>query len=95
VARAHHRCDLSYSAQQGSSFSRATDAPPAGYQFALGGFDGFRQVNGVLATSATQNTTLSTGGAAVLPLGLRLNATFRRTRASRGPLRTDQQVAIP
>jgi len=86
--------DLSYSAQQGSSFSRATDAPPAGYQFALGGFDGFRQVNGVLATSATQNTTLSTGGAAVLPLGLRLNATFRRTRGIAWTLRTDQQVAI-
>src|SRR6266487_3691186 len=63
--------DVTYSAQQGSSFSRATDTPSAGYQLALGGFGAFRQVAGLLATSATQTTTVSTGGAAVLPLGLR------------------------
>ena len=86
--------DVTYSTQQGSSFSRATDAPPAGYQFALGGFDGFRQLDGVPATSATQNRTLSTGGAAVLPLGLRANATYRLTRGVIWTLRTDEQVPI-
>ncbi len=86
--------DVTYSAQQGSSFSRATDTPPAGYQLALGGFDGFRQVDGLLATSATQNTTLSTGGGAVLPLGLRANATYRLTRGVIWTLRTDAQVPI-
>src|SRR5439155_1506964 len=90
--------DVSYGAQQASSFSRVTDAPPTGYQFALGGFDAFRAVNGVPATSATQSTTLSTGGAAVLPLGLRLNATFRRMRriawTSPGPPRIGSRRGI-
>ena len=86
--------DVTYSAQQGSSFSRATGTPPPGYQLALGGFDAFRQVDGSLATSATQNTTLSTGGIAVLPLGLRANATYRLTRGTIWTLRSDQQVPI-
>ena len=86
--------DVSYSAQQASSFSRVTDAPPATYQLALGGFDGFRQVNGLLATSATQGSTLATSGAAVLPLGLRANATYRLTRGVGWTLRADQQVPI-
>ena len=86
--------DVSYSANQGSSFSRATDAPPAGYQLALGGFDGFRRVNGLLATSAMQNTTLATSGAAVLPLGLRANASYRLSRGVGWTLRADQQVPI-
>src|SRR5207237_922394 len=63
--------DLSYSAQQASSFSRATDAPSLSYQLALGSLGGFRQAGGLLATSASQNTTLSTGGTVLLPLGLR------------------------
>jgi hypothetical protein len=86
--------DVSYSAQQGSSFSRAMDAPPVGYQFALGGFDGFRQVNGLLATSATQATTFATSGATVLPLGLRATASYRLTRGVGWALRADQQVPI-
>src|SRR5207248_11489092 len=44
--------DVSYSAQQGSSFSRATDAPSLSYQLALGNLDGFRQLVSRLATSA-------------------------------------------
>ena len=86
--------DVTYSAQQGSTFSRATETPSAGYQLALGGFDAFRQVDGLLATSATQNTTLSTGGVAVLPLGLRANATYRLSRGIIWTLRTGEQVPI-
>ena len=86
--------DVTYSAQQGSVFSRATDTPDAGYQLALGGFDGFRQVDGQLATSATQTTSLSTGGVAVLPLGLRANATYRLTRGIIWTLRAEEQVPI-
>jgi hypothetical protein len=86
--------DVTYSAQQGSVFSRATDTPPAGYQFALGGFNGFRELDGLLAASATQNSTWSTGGAAVLPLGLRANATYRLTRGTMWTLRADEQVPI-
>src|SRR3989475_7751943 len=86
--------DVTYSAQQGSSFSRATGTPSAGYQLALGGFDAFRQVGGLLATSAAQNTTLSTGGVAVLPLGLRANATYRLSRGIIWTLRTGEQIPI-
>jgi len=86
--------DVTYSALLGSTFSRATDLPPANYQFALGGFDAFRQVDGQLATSATQNQTLATGGAVALPLGLRANATYRLTRGVIWSLRTDEQIPI-
>jgi hypothetical protein len=86
--------DVTYSALLGSTFSRATDLPPANYQFALGGFDAFRQVDGQLATSATQNQTLATGGALALPLGLRANATYRLTRGVIWSLRTDEQIPI-
>ncbi|HEY7195367.1 MAG TPA: cell surface protein SprA [Gemmatimonadales bacterium] len=86
--------DVTYSALLGSTFSRATDLPPASYQFAVGGFDAFRQVDGQLATSATQNTTLATGGAVALPLGLRANATYRLTRGIIWSLRTDEQIPI-
>jgi len=86
--------DVTYSAQQGSTFSRATETPNAGYELALGGFDSFRQVDGLLATSATQTTSLSTGGVAVLPLGLRATATYRFTRGVIWTLRADEQVPI-
>jgi hypothetical protein len=86
--------DVSYSTQQGSSFSRATDAPPTTYQLGLGGFNSFREVDGLLATSATQSTTLSTGGAAVLFLGLRANASYRLTQGTGWSLRADQQVPL-
>lgn len=86
--------DVTYSVQQGSVFSRATDAPDASYQLALGRFDGFRGAAGLLATSATQSTTLATGGAAVLPLGIRANATYRLTRGVVWILRAAEQVPI-
>src|SRR5258708_30500423 len=86
--------DVTYSAQQGSVFSRATDTPNAGYQLALGGFDGFRQADGQPAPSATQTTSLSPRGVAVLPLGLRANATYRLTRGIIWTLRAQGQVPI-
>jgi hypothetical protein len=86
--------DVTYSAQQGSTFSRATDTPNAGYQLAWGGLGALRQVDGLLATSAAQTTSLSTGGVAVLPLGLRANATYRLTRGIIWILRADEQVPI-
>ena len=86
--------DVTYSAQQASTFSGATDLPDAGYQLALGGFDGFREVGGLLATSAVQTTTLSTGGGALLPLGLRANVNYRLTQGVVWTLRTDEQVQI-
>jgi hypothetical protein len=86
--------DLSYSRQLGSTFSRAAEPPPLSYQFALGGIDAFRTVDGAPATSATQSQTLGTSGAAVLPLGLRANASYRRTNGVGWSLRSDSQVPL-
>jgi hypothetical protein len=86
--------DLSYGTQLGSTFSRSADAPPPSYQFAFGGLDAFREVDGLLATSATQNATLTTSGAAVLPFGVRANASYRRTKGIGWSLRSDQQVPL-
>jgi motility/secretion related protein SprA len=86
--------DVTYSVQQGSTFSRATDTPASGYQLALGGFDGFRASGGLLATSAIQTTSLTTGGTAILPLGFRANAGYRITRGIVWTLRADEQVPI-
>jgi hypothetical protein len=86
--------DVSYNRQRSSSFSRAGDAPQAAYQFALGGFDAFRRVDGLLAGSAAENATVTAGGSAALWLGLRANATYRRSRGITWALRADQQVPI-
>jgi hypothetical protein len=86
--------DVAFNRQRSSSFNRAGDAPGAAYQFALGGFDGFRQVEGLLAGSAVENTTVTAAGSVVLWLGLRANATYRRTRGITWALRTDEQVPI-
>ena len=97
LARAFARItgvDLSYSTQQGSVYSRAAGAPPPSYQFAWGDFDSFREVDGLLAASATQSTTLTTSGAVILPLGLRANAAFRHTDGVGWTLRSDQQVPL-
>ncbi|HLQ69456.1 MAG TPA: cell surface protein SprA [Gemmatimonadales bacterium] len=86
--------DVSYSAQQASTFSRATDAPPLNFQLALGSLEAFRQVSGLLATSASQNTTLSTGGTVLLPLGMRAQGTYRLTTGVAWTLRSNDQVPL-
>jgi hypothetical protein len=86
--------DVAYTLQRASSFNRAGGVPSFGYQFALGGLDDFRQVGGLLAGSAAEYTTLNAGATAVLLLGLRANATYRRTRGVAWALRAAQQVPI-
>jgi hypothetical protein len=72
--------DVSYNRQRSSTFNRAGDAPRTAYQFALGGLDAFRRLDGLLAASAVENATVTAGGSAALWLGVRANATYRRTR---------------
>jgi len=86
--------DVSYTRQRTSSFNRAGDLPAFGYQLGLGGMDAFRSTTGLAAASANENTTLTSGGSATLPLGLRLNATYRHTSGVSWALRADQQVPI-
>ena len=86
--------DVSYNRQRSSSFNRAGDAPPAGYQLGLGGLDDFRRVGGLLAASAVENATTSASGSAALGFGLRANATYRRSSGITWALRSSEQVPI-
>jgi hypothetical protein len=86
--------DLSITQQVGSSFNRAVDAPPLGYQLALGGVQGFRRLGDLVAGSALQSTSANAAVAAALPLGLRANATYRAVQGVTWALRGDEQVPI-
>jgi hypothetical protein len=86
--------DLAYTRVRSSNFNRAGDVPGTGYQLAFGGLGDFRELNGQQATSAIENSTASAGGSAVLGLGLRANATYRRTRGVTWSLRAGQQVPL-
>src|SRR6266702_678339 len=86
--------DVSYSRQRTSSFNRAGGFPDFGYQLALGGMEGFRRTAGLAAASAAETATLTGGGSATLPLGMRVNATYRSTRGVSWALRANQQVPI-
>jgi hypothetical protein len=86
--------DVAYTRQRASSFNRAGGVPSLGYQFGLGGMDDFRHVGGLVAGSAAEHTTLNAGATAVLLLGLRANATYRRSRGVAWVLRAAQQVPI-
>ena len=86
--------DVSYGRLRSSSFNRAGDLPAFGYQLALGGLDGFRRVDGLLATSAIENNTVTAGGGVAIGLGLRANGTYRRTQNVAWTLRANEQVPL-
>ena len=86
--------DLSYGRLRSSSFNLAGDVPAFAYQLGLGGIDGFRRVDGRLATAAIENQTISAGGGVAIGLGLRANGTFRRTRNVAWTLRAGEQVPL-
>jgi hypothetical protein len=86
--------DVTYSRQRSSSVNRAGGFPDFGYQLGLGGMDAFRRTAGLAAASAAEIATLTSGGSATLLLGMRVNATYRRTRGVSWALRADQQVPI-
>ncbi|MDP3910778.1 MAG: cell surface protein SprA [Gemmatimonadales bacterium] len=86
--------DVAFNRQRASSFHRVGDAPPLHYQLALGGLDAFRGVDGRSAVSAQENATLTAAAAAVLGLGLRANASYRRTRGVAWALRSNEQVPV-
>ncbi|MDQ6827934.1 MAG: cell surface protein SprA [Gemmatimonadota bacterium] len=77
-----------------SAFDGVPFTPGLGYQFALGGVNGFRKANGVLATSAgvTYNTTLA--NAIALPFGLRLANQIAFVDANTWSKVSDQQTNI-
>jgi hypothetical protein len=86
--------DLSYGRQRSSSFNRAGDVPDFGYQFALGGMDGFRRLDGLLATSAIENQTVTAGAGMTIGFGLRATGTYRRTQNVAWALRAGEHVPL-
>ena len=86
--------DLSYGRLRSSSFNRAGDIPALGYQLALGGLDGFRRLDGLLATSAVENNTITAAGGVAIGFGLRANGTYRRTENVAWTLRAGEQVPL-
>jgi hypothetical protein len=85
---------VSYSRQRTSSFNRAGGVPAFGYQLGLGGMDEFRRTAGLAAASAAETATLTSGGSATLLFGMRVNATYRRSRGVSWALRANQQIPI-
>ena len=86
--------DVAFSRQRASTFNRAGELPPFGYQLALGGLDGFRGVGDLPAVSAAENSTMNAGATAALLLGLQVNAAYRRTQGVAWALRAGGQVPI-
>ncbi|HEV8398503.1 MAG TPA: cell surface protein SprA [Gemmatimonadales bacterium] len=86
--------DLSYNRLRTSSFGRAGGFPAFGYQLGFGNLEEFKSTGGLKAVSAAENATLTGGGSATLPLGLRVNANYRRTSGITWALRAAQQVSI-
>jgi len=74
----------SHTAPEGPASRPRTDAPPAGYQFALGGFDGFRQSTACSRPRNAEHHAVDgrRGRPAAWPAPERH---IRRTPASRGP----------
>ena len=86
--------DVAYSRQRTSLFGSAGGVPAFAYQLGLGGIDGFRRTAGLDAAAAAENATLTGGGSAALPLGVRVNASYRRTSGVSWTLRGEDQVPI-
>jgi len=84
--------DLTYSRSRNSVFTAAAFSPGLGYQLALGGLD--TAINGLLAVSAVQTSTLTGATGLNLPLGLHATTTYGRTEAVSWVLRSNRQVPI-
>jgi hypothetical protein len=78
VLRATRPIDLSVSRDVLSSYDGAFLSPSFGYQFALGGGDAFRRIDGLLAASAGQATVVSLANAVALPGGAALSGRVQR-----------------
>jgi hypothetical protein len=84
--------DVAYTRQRTSSFGSAGGVPAFGYQLGLGGMDGFRRTVGLDAAAAAENSTLTGGGSAALPFGVRVNASYRRTSGVAWTLRSEVPI---
>ena len=86
--------DVSYGRGYASTYFAAPDLPPLSYQLGLGGIDAFRQQQGLLAGSASDNLSLNAAGAVDLVLGLRLTANYQQNRGTTWVVRGGEQVPL-
>lgn len=86
--------DLTVGRTVASTFTSSPFTPALGYQLALGGLDEARRQQGRLAASASDQTTLGGQSGITLPLGLRVSASFHRTRTETWVLRGAVQTPI-
>ncbi|HUF25347.1 MAG TPA: cell surface protein SprA [Gemmatimonadaceae bacterium] len=77
-----------------SAFDGTASTPGLGYQFAIGGIDDFRTIDGRLATSAGVTHTKSLGGGLRLPLGLTVLNRFRLVEGRNWTRRFDETHAL-
>jgi hypothetical protein len=91
LARLFQPFDITISRELRSSFDRAPFFPDLGYQLALGGLDGFRAQEGILATSAADLRNRSAAGGLDLPLGIRVRGIYQDLRNVTWIRRSDVQ----
>ncbi len=69
LARAIRPIDVSISHDALTAFDGSPASPSLGYQFGIGGIDGFRTIQGLLAASAGQSNLVTVGNTLQLPWG--------------------------
>ncbi len=86
--------EVAYTRSLLSSFDRAGDMAPVGYQFGLGGIDDFRSQNGQRASSAGLTNALTIANTLAFPLGLSLQNRFQRTDTRNWTRRLQDQQSV-
>ncbi len=86
--------DFSFLRELRSGFNDVVFDPGPRYQFGLGGLDDFRQLQGVLATSAAEITGFTATGGTRLPLGAQVRLNYRNGRNTFWFLRSEGQQRV-
>jgi hypothetical protein len=77
-----------------STYHRTGLDPSLGFELGLVSFDDFRRQGGVLAASASDNTSLSARSGVTLPLRVRVTVDYQLTRGETWTLRSGEQVPV-
>ena len=77
-----------------SRFNRDPVDPGIGYQFGLGGLDGFRFIEADTAVTLTDRTAWTVASGVVLPGGLGIDAAFRQNDATTLDTRSDRRTVL-
>ena len=86
--------DASFDRSALSAFDGIAGTPSLGYQFAVGGIDDFRSIDGRLATSAGVTHTYLLGGGLRLPLGFTVSNRYRQVEGRNWTRRFDETHAL-